>query len=141
MANIFQALRQRIIGHCRLAPDSMNQFILADKPPIVFDQILQDFKRLGAQLDLFRTTQKTATRQVEPELVKRKCLVSQLLHGNVRQFVGVQSSSFSLCLSQPCQAGRSRKRATTLSLSDLPFLARMNKRDWETAGRRASVSC
>jgi len=75
MPNIFQALHQRIIGYCHANPDRMNQFIFADKSPIVFDQVSQDLKRLGAQFYLFVTVQQTTARQVEHELVKTMCLV------------------------------------------------------------------
>src|SRR5438128_1169911 len=63
----------------------MDQFIFADKPAIVLYQILQDFKRLGAQLDLFLRAQQTAAPQIERELAKGEYLVRQLLHENVRQ--------------------------------------------------------
>ena len=58
----------------------MDQFILADEPSVVLYQIVQDFKRLGAQLDLFLSAQQTAAPQVERELAKREYLVRQLLH-------------------------------------------------------------
>src|SRR2546422_6848104 len=58
----------------------MDQFILADESPAVLYQIVQDFKRLGAQLDLFLSAQQTAAPQVERELAKREYLVRQLLH-------------------------------------------------------------
>ena len=58
----------------------MDQFILADQPTVVLYQIVEDFKRLGAQLDLFLSAQQTAAPQVERELAKREYLVRQLLH-------------------------------------------------------------
>ena len=58
----------------------MNQFIFANESSIVFNQILQGLKRLGAQLDLFLTVQQTAARQIESEPVEEEYLVRQLLH-------------------------------------------------------------
>jgi hypothetical protein len=91
--NILQALHQRIIGYCRVNPDSMDQFIFADESTIVLDQIPEDLKRLGAQSYLFLTLLQTTARQVERELVKGMYLVGQLLqrilgHGGARMSPG-----------------------------------------------------
>jgi len=47
-----QALHQRIVRDRCVNPHGLDQFIFADESPIVFDEILQDLKRLGAQLDV-----------------------------------------------------------------------------------------
>src|SRR2546430_1462210 len=85
MPNIFQALHQRIIGYCRVNPDSTHQFILADESPIVFDQIPEDLKRLTAQFYLLLTVLQTTARQVKRELTKTMYFARQLLHANVQE--------------------------------------------------------
>ena len=58
----------------------MNQFIFANESSIVFNQILQGLKRLGAQLDLCLPVQQTTARQIEREPVKGIYLMRPLLH-------------------------------------------------------------
>ena len=80
MPNILQALHQRIIGYRGVNPNRSNQFILTDEPFTVFNQILQNFKRLATQFDLVLTVLQTTTGYVEHEFIKRIYLVGQLLH-------------------------------------------------------------
>jgi hypothetical protein len=44
MPDIFQALHQRTIRNRRINPYGANQFIFADQPLVVFNQILQHFE-------------------------------------------------------------------------------------------------
>jgi hypothetical protein len=64
MANVFQALHQRIIRYCRVRPHRLDQFILPNQSSIVFYEVLQDLKRLRTEFYFVLTPPQTTSGQV-----------------------------------------------------------------------------
>ena len=68
LANLADALGQRVIGDERVRPDGSKQIVLGDQPPVVFVEVDQYLKRLGSQPDLAPAAQQASTVQADRDM-------------------------------------------------------------------------
>ena len=64
------ALHQRIVGNEGVGPHRLHQFLFADQPSRVFDEIFEGFIDLRAKLDLLSRLEDTAPGDVQRELAE-----------------------------------------------------------------------
>ena len=57
VANLADALRQRVIGHERVGPHSPKQIFFGDEGPLMFVEVQQYLKRFGSEPDFLATAQ------------------------------------------------------------------------------------
>lgn len=67
VANLADALRQRVIGHERVGPHGPKQIFFGYEGPLMFVEIEQYLKRFGSEPDFLATAQETRPLEAECE--------------------------------------------------------------------------
>ena len=65
LAHLADAARQRLVGHDHVRPDRLDQLVLGDKAPGIFDQTAQHLEALGTQIDFAIGGPQTALRNIQ----------------------------------------------------------------------------
>src|SRR3954451_13310994 len=98
LAHLADAARERLVGHDHVRPDLLDQLVLGDEAPGIFDQTAQHLEALGTQIDFTIGGPQTTLREIQR-------IVTELEYHGRGSFLPLRfDPSISDAYDQPCPA-------------------------------------